>query len=79
MTIYMEFTEAQAKFLQMTLNENTQIKSAIFEGLAPFGKTLMQEVQFIIGVETVGIGYREGIDGVNEVVRHEDLGHTHPE
>lgn len=74
MTIYMEFTEDQAKFLHMTLNENVQIISALHEGLSPFGLTVMKEVQFIVGVETVGIGYKE-----NKVVCHDDLGYTHPE
>ena len=74
MTIYMEFTEAQAKFLHMTLNENQQIVSALQEGLAPFGLTVLKEVKFIVGIETVGIGYKDG-----EVIKHEELNHVHPE
>jgi len=50
-----ELTDAQGKFLFMTLVENAQVRHAINTGIAAYGKTLYDEIIPILGCAVVGV------------------------
>jgi hypothetical protein len=50
-----ELTDAQGKFLFMTLIENAQVRHSILSAAAPYGKQLYDEIVPILGCAVVGL------------------------